>query len=423
VGRTAVVGAGISGLGAARFLAGDGEVVVYEAEPRLGGHARTLDVPGASGPVAVDTGFIVYNEVNYPLLTALFAEIGVPTIPSDMSFGVSIDGFEMCASSLPGLFAQKRNLVSPSHWRMLKDITAFFGEAPAVLDDPADPSLGDLVRRLGLGAHMRDRFLVPMGAAIWSTPPGQILDMPAKTFVRFFRNHNLLTTSGHHTWRTVEGGSRVYVAAMRKLLADGFGVSFRAGAAVIRIEQLPDGGHEVVTADGQRDVFDEVVLACHADASLELIAAPSEAERSVLGAFEFRDNLAILHRDASQMPRARAAWASWVYSSSGADAGGSVSVTYWMNRLQSLPGAPLLITLNPSRPIAASAVLDRHTFRHPVLSREAVCAQGRLPQIQGRRGLWFCGAWTRYGFHEDGILSAASVAKAKGLKLPWRIAA
>lgn len=422
--RIAVVGAGISGLGAARLLAGPNDVVVFESDGRLGGHARTLEVETAGGSVAVDTGFIVYNEVNYPLLTALFAELAVETIPSDMSFGVKIGGFEMCASAVPGLFAQKRNLASPKHWLMLRDILTLFRRAPEVLDDPGELTLAELVTRLRLGSTMRDRFLVPMGSAIWSTPPGQILDMPAKTFVRFFMNHNLLSASGHHAWRTVKGGSRVYVAKLAEALKTRFGVEFRSGSKVACIEQRPDKRHEIVTSDGARDAFDQVVLACHSDEALAMLASPTPAERAILGAIPYRDNVTVLHRDTRVMPKARAAWASWVYTAD-ADADAEtaprddVCVTYWMNRLQNLPGAPLLVTLNPTMPIASDAVIDRHIFRHPVLSREAVAAQGRLSEIQGRRGIWFCGAWTAYGFHEDGLRSAANVAQAKGMKLPW----
>lgn len=407
----AVVGAGVSGLGAAKLLGGSGKVVLYEKEARLGGHARTIEVPGRMAsmlePVAVDTGFIVYNEVNYPRLTALFAELGVATIPTDMSFGISVGGLN--GTSLGGLFAQPRNLASPTYWAMLRDVSRFFRRATEVLRSADDPSLGEWLEELAIGQLARDRFIIPMGAAIWSTPPGDLVDMPAKTFVRFFKNHNLLSATGHHAWRTVAGGSRRYVDALAEALARQ-GVEVRAAVPVRAIEATPDGRHVVVTADGHRDAFDEVVLACHADAALTLIDAPTAGERAVLSAFAFRDNHAVLHRDIRVMPKARAAWASWVFTAEDAAATQGLSVTYWMNRLQSLAGPPLLVTLNPIRPIAEDMVLDRHTFRHPMLTRAAVEAQARLPEVQGRRGLWFAGAWTRYGFHEDGLESAAWVA-------------
>lgn len=416
--RIAVIGAGITGLGAARMLAEGNEVVVFEAEPRLGGHARTIEVERDGARIAVDTGFIVYNEVNYPLLTALFAELGVRTTATDMSFGVSVGGLEMSGSSLAGVFAQKRNLGSVAFWRMLRDLNCFFQRATEVLDIPDDPSLGEWLAELRVGAMARDRFLVPMGAAIWSTPPGQILDMPAKTFVRFFKNHNLLGATGHHQWRTVAGGSRRYVEALTAALRSRWGVDLRTSVPVRAVEPTMGGRHAVVIEGHGREVFDEIVFACHADTTRKLIAAPTDVEWEILSAFEFRDNHAVLHSDESFMPKARAAWASWVFTADGHASEDEVAVTYWMNRLQGLPGRPLLITLNPGRSIAEAQILDRHTFRHPVLSRAAVAAQARLPEIQGRRGLWFAGAWTRYGFHEDGIASAAWVAERLLARVP-----
>ena len=419
--RIAVIGAGISGLGAAYFLAGRHQVVLYEAERRLGGHARTLRIDRPGGPTDVDTGFIVYNEANYPLLTALFGRLGVETIPTDMSFGVSYDGgaLEFCGSSLSGLFAQRANLFSPHYWAMLRDIQRFFGRAPGLLDAPGDPSLGEALLDMHLGSWMRDRFLVPMGAAIWSMPPGEILAMPAKSFVRFFANHNLLQAMGHRLWRTVAGGSSRYVAALASVLTETRGAEVRSGAPAVRIEPSSQGQHTVITRDGARDTFDEVVLACQADSALSLLADPTDAERAILGAFRYSDNDAVLHNDIRLMPKAKAAWASWVCLASGAGDAPGVSVSYWMNKLQSLPGPPLIITLNPRMEIPDDRVYDRHTFRHPVMSRAAVEAQARIPGIQGRRGLWFCGAWQRYGFHEDGLWSAAEIARLKGVALPW----
>lgn len=408
--RIAVVGAGVSGLGAAHLLAGRGEIVLYEQEARLGGHARTVDVASSVGPLAVDTGFIVYNEFNYPRLTALFAELGINTIPTDMSFGISVGGLELNGDSIGGLFAQPRNVLSPAFWGMLRDVNRFFLRAVDILESPRDPSLGEWLGELGIGSLARDRFIVPMGAAIWSTPPGELVAMPAKTFVRFFKNHNLLSATGHHLWRTVAGGSRRYVATLAEALRRD-GVAIRTASPVRAIQEFPDGRHEVITADGQRDTFDDVVLACHADTALALLDAPTPAERAVLSAFSFRDNYAVLHGDTSFMPKARAAWASWVFTADDPSATQGLSVTYWMNRLQSLPGPPLLVTLNPARPIVEHTILDRHTFRHPMLTGAAVAAQSRLPEIQGSRGLWFAGAWTRYGFHEDGLESAAWVAE------------
>ena len=414
--RIAVVGAGISGLSCAHMLSGSHDVVLFESEARPGGHSRTIGVPRAGGPLPVDTGFIVYNEVNYPLLTKLFAALSVPTKPSDMSFGVRYgDGeLEFCASSLEGIFAQKKNMVSPRYLRMLADIMRFFRSAKLVLDEPGDPTLAEFIDRLAPGEWFKDRFLIPMGAAIWSTPPRDMLAFPAKTFVRFFQNHGLLSVNGHHQWRTVDGGSEQYV----RRITESLGSRVRTGQPIKQV-RASQGGFEVVTATGETDRFDEVVLAAHADASLAMLADPTPDERRILGQFKFRDNEGVLHTDARLMPNAKAAWASWVYASNGADDGSDVSVTYWMNKLQSLPGEDVFVSLNPDREIDPSKVIDRNIFRHPVFSREAVAAQVEIPAIQGKRGLWFCGAWQRNGFHEDGLWSAVRVAEAKKVPIPW----
>ncbi len=419
--RIAVVGSGISGLSCAYLLKDAHDVVVLEGEPRPGGHSRTINVPRPGGSLPVDTGFIVYNEVNYPHLTKLFASLSVPTKSSDMSFGLRYgDGdLEFCASSLRGLFAQSKNMVSPRYLRMLADIMRFFRSAKLVLDEPGDPTLGEFINDLAPGAWFKDRFLVPMGAAIWSTPPRQMLDFPAKTFVRFFDNHGLLSVNGHHPWRTVDGGSEQYV----RRIIDRLGAKVRTNDPVREVRPA-QGGFEVVTAKGEREHFDEVVLAAHADASLAMITDPTLDERRILGAFQFRDNEAVLHTDARLMPNAKAAWASWVYGAKGDSTGSphadnDVSVTYWMNNLQSLPGEDVFVSLNPDRQVDPTKVVDRHLFRHPVFSREAVAAQAEIPSIQGRRGLWFCGAWQRNGFHEDGLWSAVRVAETKGVSIPW----
>ncbi len=414
--RIAVVGAGISGLSCAYILNGSHDVVLFESEPRLGGHSRTIKVPRPAGALPVDTGFIVYNEVNYPLLTKLFAALSVPTKPSDMSFGVRYgDGeLEFCASSLEGIFAQKKNMASPRYLRMLADILRFFRSAKLVLEEPGDPTLGEFIDRLAPGDWFKDRFLVPMGAAIWSTPPRDMLAFPAKTFVRFFQNHGLVSVNGHHQWRTVDGGSEEYV----RRITESRGANIRTGHPVKQV-RASQGGFEVVTATGETDRFDEVVLAAHADASLAMLADPMPEERRILGQFKFRDNEGVLHTDARLMPNARAAWASWVYASSGADDGSGVSVTYWMNKLQSLPGEDVFVCLPPDRELDPAKVIDRHTFRQPVFAREAVAAQDEIPSIQGKRGLWFCGAWQRNGFHEDGLWSAVRVAEAKKVPIPW----
>lgn len=414
--RIAVVGAGISGLACADLLKQDHDVVLLEAEARLGGHSRTIVVPGPADPLPVDTGFIVYNEVNYPLLTKFFADLAVPTKPSDMSFGLRYgEGeLEFCGSSLDGIFAQRKNIASPRYLRMLADILRFFRSAKLVHEEPGDPTLGEFIDRLAPGDWFRERFLVPMGAAIWSTPPRDMLQFPARTFIRFFENHGLLSVDGHHRWRTVDGGSEQYVRRIRERL----GASVRVGTPVREV-RASQNGWSVVTTGGEADHFDEVVLATHADTALSVISDPTPDERRILGAFAFRDNEAVLHTDSRLMPKAKAAWASWVYASAGPASDHQVSVTYWMNRLQSLPGRDIFVSLNPDREIDPDQIIDRHVFRHPVFSKAAVAAQDEIPTIQGQRGLWFCGAWQRNGFHEDGLWSAVRVATAKGASTPW----
>ena len=410
----AIIGSGISGLACAEMLRSQYDVTVFEAETRAGGHARTLSIAGTP----VDTGFIVYNEINYPLLTAFFRHLGLETKPSDMSFGVRIgeaaDETSFSGSSLSGIFADRRNLISSAHWSMLRDTLHFFRKARRVFDDPNEPALGAFLDTLGVGRPFRQRFLIPMGAAIWSTPAHRMLYFPAKTFVRFFDNHGLLSVRGHHPWRTVRGGSRSYVDNLVTRL----GERLRLGTAALRIE-VSSSSTFVTTNRHEKERFDEVILACHADQALRLIGQPTRAEADILGAFEFQDNLAVLHTDPNLMPKIRAAWASWVYASGTAHKDSAVSVTYWMNRLQGLTGPDLFITLNPDRAIAEQTVLDRHVFRHPVFSKRAIEAQARIGDIQGKRRLWFCGAWQRYGFHEDGIWSADRVARSLGWDGAW----
>ncbi|MFM7084907.1 MAG: NAD(P)/FAD-dependent oxidoreductase [Hyphomicrobium sp.] len=416
VARIAIIGSGISGLACADLLAPCHDVMLFEAENRLGGHARTLTVSLPDGALTVDTGFIVYNEINYPLLTKLFKYLEVHTQPSDMSFGVRYgDGeLEFCGSSFEGLFAQKKNLLSLRYYQMLADIIRFFRSAKLLLTEHRNPTLAEFLEELELGEWFRDRFLIPMGAAIWSTPPAQMFSFPAKNFIYFFENHGLLSVKGHHPWRTVTGGSHDYVQKLAKRL----GERIRLGTAVKQV-LLADKGLEIVTEKGERVKFDQVVLAAHADRSLRMIADPLPALRRLLSAFAFRDNEALLHTDETLMPRAKKAWASWVYAAGGPETQDRVSVTYWMNRLQSLKGQNIFVSLNPDRLIATDKILDRYIFRHPMFSHEAILAQKELAHIQGQNGLWFCGAWLRNGFHEDGLWSAVQVAQRMGVPIPW----
>jgi predicted NAD/FAD-binding protein len=415
------VGAGIAGLSAAWLLREAAAVTLFEAEPRAGGHADTQYIDVGGQPVAVDTGFIVYNERNYPNLTALFAQLGVATQPSQMSFGVSLDGgrLEYGGGDIAQLFAQPRNMVRPRFLRMVRDILRFYREAPRLLGETGEESLGAWLDRRGYGEGFVQDHILPMGAAIWSASLDGMRAFPARHFARFFANHGLLQVSDRPRWRSVTGGSAQYV---RRMLAE-LGGGVQLGRAVTCIQRSPTS--VAVTADdGQTDMFDAVVLACHPDQALALIERPTEAERAILGAITCQDNLAVLHTDASLMPRRRAVWSAWNYiSGGGVGAGRPVCLTYWMNRLQSLDTAePLLVTLNPLREPAPGRVLRTRRYRHPQFDAAALRAQARLDRIQGSDRLWFAGAWTGWGFHEDGIASAVKVARSLGVMAPWHVA-
>lgn len=422
--RIAVIGTGVAGSTAAWALTTGSEhdLVVYEASDRLGGHCATVDVPCPQGLVPVDTGFIVYNELNYPNLTQLFSHLGVETQPAPMSFSVSVDGgaFEWAAqagSKLNGVFAQRRNIVSPAHLRMLGDIWRFSRNAVIDLAQGglADLSLGEYLDRGSFGARFRNDYLLAMGAAIWSTPVERMLDFPAETFVSFFENHRLLSFK-RPVWRTVTGGSRRYMERLTRPFAD----RVRLGTSVVRMVRH-DLGVEVTDSRGITEHVDHVVVASHTDQALDLLTDATEEERSVLSAIPYRTNIVHLHSDASLMPIRRAAWASWnLLKTAGPDQG--VSVTYWMNRIQSLPDAlPLFVSLNPPRPPAPEKSFGSWRFDHPQFDHAALAAQRRLAGIQGRRRTWFCGAWTGFGFHEDGVVSGLRAAQALGAASHWGI--
>ncbi len=414
--RLAVIGAGISGLSAAWLARHTYEVSLFEAEPRAGGHADTQLVEVAGEPVAVDTGFIVYNGLNYPNLVGLFDHLGVVTKPTDMSFGVSIGRgrMEYAGGELAQMFAQKRNLMRPRFWSMVSDILRFYRSAPALLSADPKLSLGEWLTANHYGEAFVNDHILPMGAAIWSASVEGMRAFPVRHFARFFQNHGLLRITNRPAWRTVEGGSRAYVARMLADLGD-----VRLGQAVQTVTRA-EGCVMIQTAGGQ-EAFDAVVLACHADQALAILAQPTADECRVLGAFRCQDNFAVLHTDASLMPVRRAVWSAWNYLSEDAtDHSQTVSVTYWMNRLQSLETKlPLLVSLNPLRPPDPAAVLLTRHYRHPQFDAAALAAQEQLPAIQGVGCVYFAGAWSGWGFHEDGIASAVRVAKLLGITPPW----
>ncbi|MCB1355813.1 MAG: FAD-dependent oxidoreductase [Maritimibacter sp.] len=409
--RVAIIGGGISGLAAAHLLAPRHAVTLFEAAPRLGGHARTV-MAGQNGDQPVDTGFIVFNYANYPHLTKLFRDLDVPVAKSDMSFGASIDGgrIEYGLKDLTALTAQKRNLLRPGFARMVRDILRFNAEAETLAADDS-ATIGELMDAMRLGAWFQDYYLTPLSGAIWSTPPEQIRGFPARALVQFFRNHALLSTSGQHQWWTVDGGSVEYVRRLERSLR-GRGVALRTGTPVHSVQR--DGAQVVIqSAAGRHDDFDEVIFACHADQALRLLDRPSPRERAVLSAQRFQDNEMVLHRDTAQMPKRRAVWSSWVYTADTRRPQTAIGVTYWMNRLQNIPERdPLFVTLNPSTPVREELIYDQTTFRHPVFDAPALAAQRALREMQGENNTWFAGAWTRHGFHEDGIASAVRIARA-----------
>jgi predicted NAD/FAD-binding protein len=412
----AIIGSGIAGLGAAYLLQPHHKVTVYEKERLPGGHSRTCQASLPDGDVAVDTGFIVFNRRNYPQLSALFQHLQVPVANSAMSFGVSIDQgrLEYSTRSLAGLFAQPSNLLRGAHWRRLRDILRFNRQAQPWLARHPQATLGECLSDLQLSTEFQEDYLLAMSGAIWSTPADQMRQMPARTLIQFFANHGLLTVNDQPQWQTVSGGSQMYVRRLTEALSD-----IRCEHEVTQVARTPEGV-TVTCANGATDVYDQVVLACHSDQALHLLAAPTLNEQSVLGHIRYQPNRVILHRDTRFMPRRRSAWSSWVYLSDRTTTSPSVSLTYWMNNLQPLKTChPVLVTLNPSDEPDPTLVYDQHTFTHPLLDAVAIAAQARLSEIQGQDRVWYCGAWQGYGFHEDGLRSAIQVATRLGARVPW----
>ncbi len=413
--RIAVVGSGIAGLASAWLLSQAHEVVLFEAADYLGGHTHTHDVSVGGRPYAVDTGFIVHNPDHYPLLTRLFQALEVQTQPTTMSFSVhnGRSGLEYNATSLDALFCQRRNLLSPRFLGMVRDLFRFYRQAPALLEgDGPGPGLGEWLQANGYGAAFRDEHLVPMASALWSSPPRQILQFPARYLVQFMANHQMLQVSGRPQWRVVRGGSARYVDALRARWT----VQERLACPVRAIHR--HGDRVRVDSAAGSEAFDHVVLACHSDQALALLADASDNEQAILGAIGYQPNEVVLHTDASLLPRRRKAWAAWNAFVPG-DADAPCTVSYCMNLLQGLDAPePLVVTLNRSEAVDPARVLRRLAYQHPVYTPQSVAAQRRRAVIQGQNRTWFAGAYWGWGFHEDGMRSAVDVAAGLGVRWP-----
>ena len=414
--KIAVIGAGISGLASAYLLNGQHDVCLFEAGSYFGGHSNTVDITLGGVTHPVDTGFLVLNDKTYPNLIALLAELEVPTYSTDMSFGVSMGqgALEWAGTDLNSVFAQRRNLFSPVFWGMLKDILRFNKAADANLIrvEQSKETLGQLLDAGGYGELFRNGYLLPMAAAIWSSAPGDILNFPASTFLRFCINHALLQVNDRPKWKTVQGGSRSYVRRIIKSLPD---VRLQTPVVAVRRDQ---DGVTVVTAEGEFH-FDEVIFATHAPVTLALLQDADPAEKKLLSAVRYQPNSAYLHTDIALLPKRRKVWSAWNYLGGKAIDGRSpVCVSYLLNQLQNLPfSQPVMVTLNPVTEPAG--VIARFEYEHPILDQAAIDAQQQLPQLQGKNHSWFAGAWTGYGFHEDGLKSALRIADAFNVLPTW----
>ena len=423
--KVAVIGSGISGLAAAHSLKGLANITLLEAGDYFGGHTHTVDItldtPTGPRTHGVDTGFLVFNDRTYPQLIALFAELGVPSADSDMSFSVQTAGsvdapaLEWSGTSLDAVFAQRSNLFRPRFWRMLADVMRFNKLATGLALRNADAELvqplGEFLNQHNFSLEFKDWYFLPMMACIWSCPTDQMLAFPVATMVRFCHNHGLIALTNRPQWRTVPGGARQYVDKILAGIADK-----RLNAPVQRIDRLADG--VLVHAQGQTERFDKVIIATHSDQALALLADASGQERQTLSAIRYQPNKAVLHTDASVLPRRKKAWAAWNYQRTAGvsdPANGQnvsrVCLHYLLNMLQPLPfSQPVVVSLNPAQELDPALVHGRFDYAHPVLDLAAIEAQKRLPAMQGGRHTYFCGAWTGYGFHEDGLKSGLAVA-------------
>ncbi|WP_027467896.1 NAD(P)/FAD-dependent oxidoreductase [Deefgea rivuli] len=423
--RIAIIGSGISGLASAYFLSRAHDVVLFEAASYLGGHTNTVDVTLEGQTQAVDTGFLVFNQATYPNLIALFAELNVTTYATDMSFGVSLDdgALEWAGTNLDTVFAQRQRILSPRFIGMLRDILRFnaAAEMNLTLSLVNGDTLGQLIAKGGYGAMFRDAYLLPMAAAIWSSSPNDILQFPASTFLRFCLNHALLQVNDRPQWQTVQGGAREYVRKIAATIVSREGCEIRLNCPVFNVERQLSG--VTIHSGAGVDEFDAVVFATHAPQTIKLLGDASDTEQKILSAVRYQANTAVLHTDPAQLPQRRKVWSAWNYlGGARVDGQRPVCVSYLLNQLQNLPfKAPVIVTLNPFTPPAPELVLAQFEYEHPVFDHAAIAAQQQLASIQGQNRTWFTGAWTGYGFHEDGLKSALRVASELGLEPTWAV--
>ena len=417
-GSVAIIGSGISGLAATYFLADKYRVKLFEKNDYLGGHSNTVVVDYDGKKIPVDTGFIVFNHQSYPNLKSFFELLSVDYENSNMSFAVKVDHgrFEYAGTNLTTVFAQLKNALNPQFWRMLSDILKFNKTAIKALEKPFDAnySLGNFLDELGVKSYFRQFYLLPMSGAIWSCPLETMLSYPAQSFVRFFKNHGLLTVANQPQWYTVKGGSVEYV----KKISAKIGKSVSLNDAVLAVERCDDG--VLVKSQKGEEKFDSVLFACHGDQVLKILKNPTAQEREIFSKFTYQENVAVLHRDCSVMPLSKRAWASWVYSKN-LNNSEAISVTYWMNNLQNIDkNLPLFVTLNPNQEIAEDKIFGKFFYEHPIFDASAVASQERIKEIQGINRLYFCGAYQKYGFHEDGISSAIAAINKMEIRAPWQ---
>jgi len=421
--RLAIIGTGVAGLGCAHFLHQHFDLTIFEQNDYAGGHTNTVTVNEGGRELPVDTGFMVFNYVTYPLLSRLFKELDVATKPTSMSFSVSHlqSGIEYNGTSLNHLFGQRRNLISLRFWRFILQINRFNAEAVAALNEArfARMTLREYVEARGYGEDFLNLYIIPMGSAVWSTPPELMLEFPALTLIHFWHNHGFLGLNTRHPWRTVTDGARSYV---KKLTAP-FKERIRLGAPVIRVERDAEGV-KVLPRDGGAEVFDKVIFASHADQTLRMLARPTDLENELLGCFKYQPNIATLHTDESFMPRSKMCWASWNYRIKPTAGGGiEPSTHYWMNSLQGVSDKTnYFVAINAADEIAPDKVLKRINYEHPLFDLAAIDAQKRLPDLNRLapdQSTYFCGSYFRHGFHEDAFGSAVALCRDVLGKEPW----